>query len=125
MHLIDEACGFIGANPGVAQTISMAVGSALAFKLDGTSRVAVAFFGDAAVEAGLFWEAANFAALHKLPLMLVCENNTYATATPISARQPDTPIVERVSGVRRQLQMGVAVERPGHPLPRVLLQLRY
>lgn len=98
MHLIDEACGFLGANPGVAQTISLAVGSALAFKLDGSKQVAVAFFGDAAVEAGIFWEAANFAALHKLPLMLICENNTYATATPISARQPDTPITDRVKG---------------------------
>jgi pyruvate dehydrogenase E1 component alpha subunit len=98
MHLSDESVGLMGASPVVGDTISLAVGSALASKLDGSNRVAVAYFGDSAVETGQFWEAANFAALHRLPLMLVCENNQYATATHISQRQPPSPIYQRVTG---------------------------
>ena len=96
MHLCDEAVGFSGASPIVGDSVSLAVGSAMAFKMDGSSRVAVAFFGDAAVETGQFWEAVNFATLQHLPIMFVSENNTYATATHISLRQPPTPIYQRV-----------------------------
>ncbi|MFQ6027791.1 MAG: thiamine pyrophosphate-dependent enzyme, partial [Dehalococcoidia bacterium] len=71
---------------------------AMAFKFDRTDQVAVACFGDSAVETGQFWEVANFATLHQLPLMLVCENNQYATATHIEQRQPPTPIHQRVAG---------------------------
>lgn len=98
MHLSDEAAGFLGASPGVGDTISIAVGSAMAFKMSGSGNVAVACFGDAAVETGQFWEAVNFAALHHLPLMLVCENNLYATSTHISQRQPAGSIHQRVKG---------------------------
>ena len=98
MHLADESVGLMGASPTVGDCISLAVGSAMAFKLDGTSRVAVAFFGDAAVETGQFWEAVNFAALKRLPIMFICENNLYATATHISQRQPPGPIYDRVKG---------------------------
>ena len=98
MHLVDESAGMMGAMPVVGDYVSMAIGSAIAFKLDGTGRVAVAFFGDSTVEAGQFWEAANYAALHRLPIMFVCENNSYATATHISQRQPPSPIFERVKG---------------------------
>ena len=98
MHLVDESAGMMGAIPVVGDYVSMAIGSAIAFKLDGTDRVAVAFFGDSAVETGQFWEAANYAALHRLPIMFVCENNSYATATHISQRQPPSPIFERVKG---------------------------
>ena len=97
MHLVDESAGFMGAAPVVGDAVSMAIGSALGFKMDGSGRVAVAFFGDSAVETGQFWEAANFAALHRLPVMLICENNLYATATPMAQRQPATPIHQRVS----------------------------
>ena len=98
MHLTDESVGFMGASPVVGDGISLAVGSAMAFKLEDNQRVAVAFFGDAALETGQFWEAANFSALHQLPVLFVCENNLYATATHISQRQPPTPIHERVKG---------------------------
>ena len=96
MHLVDESVGFMGATPIVGDYVSLAVGSAMAFKMDGSGRVAVAFFGDSTVETGQFWEAANFAALHQLPVMFICENNLYATATHISQRQPASPIHERV-----------------------------
>ena len=98
MHLVDESVGFMGASPTVGDCVSLAIGSAMAFKLDGTGRVAVACFGDAAVETGQFWESVNFAALNKLPIMLICENNLYATTTHISQRQPPSPIYERVKG---------------------------
>jgi len=98
MHLVDESAGLMGAMPVVGDYISMAVGSAMAFKLDGAGRVAVAFFGDSAVETGQFWEAANFSALHRLPVMFICENNLYATSTHVSERQPPGPIFERVNG---------------------------
>ena len=96
MHLVDESVGFMGAMPIVGDYVSLAIGSAMAFKLDGSGRMAVAFFGDSTVETGQFWEAVNFAALHRLPVMFICENNQYATATHISQRQPATPISERV-----------------------------
>jgi len=98
MHLTDEAAGVMGAMPVVGDYIALAVGSAMAFKMDSTDRVVVAFFGDSAVETGQFWEAANYAALHRLPVMFICENNMYSTATHISERQPPGPIFRRVEG---------------------------
>jgi pyruvate dehydrogenase E1 component alpha subunit len=98
MHLMDEAAGLTGSSPVVGDAISLAIGSAMAFKLDGSGRVAMACFGDSGVETGQFWEAASFAALHKLPVMFFCENNQYATATHISMRQPAGEIYERVKG---------------------------
>lgn len=96
MHLVDAAVNFTEACTAVGDCISLAVGAAMAFKLDGSQRVAVACSGDATVETGQFWEAVNFATLHRLPIMFICENNLYSTATPISQRQPDTPIYERL-----------------------------
>ena len=61
-------------------------------------RVAVAFFGDGAVEGGAFHESLNFASLWKLPVLFVCENNFYATHSHQSARQPADNIHERASG---------------------------
>ena len=96
MHLEDDSVCFTEASTAVGDCISLAVGAALAFKLDGNDRVAVACSGDSTVETGQFWESVNFAALHRLPIMFVSENNTYSTATPIHQRQPDTPIHERL-----------------------------
>jgi len=56
--------------------------------------VCVVYFGDAAVEEGVFYEATSFAALHNLPIVYVCENNLYSTHTHISARQPNRPIAD-------------------------------
>jgi len=98
MHLVDPAVGMMGASAIVAGTIPLAVGSALAFQMQGTDRVAVAFFGDGAVEQGAFHESLNFAALRKLPVLFVCENNFYATHSPLSARQPGDNIYQRAAG---------------------------
>lgn len=92
MHLIDPAAGFLGAVPIVASTIPLAVGAAWAAKLQGTSRVAVAFFGDGAFEEGVVHESINFAALHRLPMVFVCENNLYSVYTHLDERQPARPI---------------------------------
>jgi TPP-dependent pyruvate/acetoin dehydrogenase alpha subunit len=88
MHLVDLDAGFLGAVPIVASTIPMAVGAALAAKLRDQPRVAVVFFGDAAVEEGVTHEALNFASLESLPVVFVCENNLYSVQTPLGDRQP-------------------------------------
>jgi len=94
MHLIDEPCGFMGTSAIVGSSIPVALGSAMAFKRENYSfpipiRVAVAFFGDAALETGVLYESINFAALHQLPIIFVCENNGYATQIPLNQRQPE------------------------------------
>jgi TPP-dependent pyruvate/acetoin dehydrogenase alpha subunit len=88
MHLVDLAAGFLGAVPIVGSTIPIATGAAFASKLRGEARVTVAFFGEGATEEGVFHESLNFAALHKLPIVFVCENNLYSVYSPLSVRQP-------------------------------------
>ena len=80
----------------VGTTIPLAVGYALAFKRQRSDRVVVAFFGDGATEEGVFTESLNFAALHKLPMLFVCENNFYAIHTPITRRWATQRLCERV-----------------------------
>jgi len=89
MHLTDLSAGFLGAVPIVGSTIPMAVGVALGALMKGESRVTVAFFGEGAVEEGVFHESVNFAALKKLPIIFVCENNRYSVYSPLSVRQPE------------------------------------
>jgi acetoin:2,6-dichlorophenolindophenol oxidoreductase subunit alpha len=94
MHLIDPACGMMGSAPIVAGTISLAVGAGLAAKMRKNRKMAVAFFGDGATGEGVLYESLNFAALKRLPVMFVCENNLYATHMPIGECRVDAPIVE-------------------------------
>ena len=96
MHLTDDEAGFVVSAPIVGASISFAVGIALASKIKSEDKVAVAFFGDGAVEEGIFWESVNFASVHKLPVLFVCENNLYATHSPILKRQPEERIADRV-----------------------------
>lgn len=98
MHLVQPDLGIMGASAIVGGTIPIAVGSALAAQMQGLDRVAVAFFGDGAVEEGVFHESLNFAALRKLPVLFACENNFYATHSHQSARQPADNIYERAPG---------------------------
>ena len=88
VHLSDMSVGMVAASAILAQTIPVAVGSALAFQMDGSSRVAVTFFGDGAVDEGVFHESLNWAAVKRLPVVFVCENNLYATHSPLSVRLP-------------------------------------
>lgn len=92
MHLIDLAAGVMGTSAIVAGTISHAGGAALTFRMRGQDSVAVSVFGDGATEEGVFHETMNFAALRKLPMIFVCENNLYATNTHIRDRQAQTEV---------------------------------
>ena len=78
MHLVDMDRNILGTSAVVATTIPLAVGYALALKREGRGRVVVSFFGDGATEEGAFAESLNFASLHDLPVLFVCENNGYA-----------------------------------------------
>jgi TPP-dependent pyruvate/acetoin dehydrogenase alpha subunit len=88
MHLVDLKAGFWGAVPIVGSTIPIAVGLAFAEHLKQGERVTAAFFGEAATEEGVFHESANFASLHKLAVVFVCENNLYSVYSPMYVRQP-------------------------------------
>lgn len=79
MHLLAKEVGILGTIPIVAGTVPLAAGAALAAKMRGTGEVAVAFFGDGAMEEGHVHETLNLAALYKLPLLFVCENNLYSS----------------------------------------------
>jgi len=99
MHLIDLAAGFLGAVPIVGSTIPIGVGAALASVLQDSPVLSVIFFGDAATEAGVFHESLNIAALYKLPVVMVCENNLYSVLSPLSVRKPkDREIVQLAQG---------------------------
>ncbi|NKQ55007.1 thiamine pyrophosphate-dependent dehydrogenase E1 component subunit alpha [Amycolatopsis sp. K13G38] len=83
MHVADPARGILGANAIVGACIPIALGGAFAANVLGQTNVAVAFFGDGAVAEGTFHESLNLAALWRLPVVFVCENNLYAEMTPI------------------------------------------
>jgi pyruvate dehydrogenase E1 component alpha subunit len=78
MHIADVEAGILGANGIVGGGMGLATGAALATKLAGRDEVAVCFFGDGALNQGIFHEAANMAAIWGLPVVYVCENNQYA-----------------------------------------------
>jgi pyruvate dehydrogenase E1 component alpha subunit len=97
VHLTDRSIGFIGSSPILGQGVALATGSALAFRMEGAPRVAVAFFGEAVFEEGVVYEAMNYASVNQLPVLYVCENNFYSTESPLSMRQPPgTELCERV-----------------------------
>jgi TPP-dependent pyruvate/acetoin dehydrogenase alpha subunit len=87
MHLASPEDGVMGASAVVASTISHAVGAALGSKIRGEGRVFVANFGDGATEQGVFHESLNFAALHKLPVLFLCEDNELAVHATKPERQ--------------------------------------
>ncbi|MFD8492841.1 thiamine pyrophosphate-dependent dehydrogenase E1 component subunit alpha [Amycolatopsis sp. NPDC059657] len=97
VHLVDHAAGFGGSAAILGEMIPVAVGAAWSFAMAGEPRVAVTFFGDGATEEGVFAESVNFAALHRLPVLFVCENNGYSIESPLRSRQPEgTTITDRV-----------------------------
>lgn len=88
MHLWDQPLGFYGSVPIVAGTVPLAVGAALAAKLQKSTAVAVAYLGDGAVEEGVVQESLNLARIQNLPVLFVVENNLFASHMHISQRQP-------------------------------------
>jgi pyruvate dehydrogenase E1 component alpha subunit len=95
MHLYDVDIGFLGANAVVGGGLPAITGAALAFKLRGEPRVAVAFFGDGATNIGTFHESLNLAQLWQVPAVYVCENNHYAESTPASQQLPIADLAKR------------------------------
>jgi TPP-dependent pyruvate/acetoin dehydrogenase alpha subunit len=97
VHITAPEVGFIATSAILGETTACAVGSALAFQMDASDRVAVTFFGEGAMDEGSFYESANYASLKRLPVLFVCENNLYATESPLQLRQPTgTDLCERV-----------------------------
>ncbi|MGR3294653.1 MAG: thiamine pyrophosphate-dependent dehydrogenase E1 component subunit alpha [Candidatus Bathyanammoxibius sp.] len=98
MHLVDPERGILGPSAIVGGGLPIAVGTALASSLRKDGRISVVFFGDGAVDEGVFHESLNFASFKKLPVFFVCENNFYATNSHQSARQPTDNIVGLAKG---------------------------
>ncbi len=88
VHLNAPEVGVMASAAIMGETIAVAVGSAMAFAMDRSPRVAVAFFGDGCVEEGIFHESLNFAVVKNLPVFFVCENNLYSVHSPLRMRQP-------------------------------------
>lgn len=97
MHIIDVENGVLGTSAIVGGGIPMGVGVALASHMKKENAVTVIFFGDGASEEGVFYESFNFAALKKLPVVFMCENNFYATNSPQDARQAVCKIASSAS----------------------------
>lgn len=92
MHLWDQPSGFYGSVPIVAGTVSLAVGAAIAAKLQNTTDVAVVYFGDGAAEEGVVHESLNLASIQDAPVLFVLENNLFSSHMHISLRQPTDAI---------------------------------
>ncbi len=98
MHLTSEEHGVMGSYAIIGAHLPIACGAALTFQYKGTDKVAVCFFGDGTTNIGAFHEALNFAAIWKLPVVFVCENNLYMEYTPISeVTAVEHPAADRAS----------------------------
>ncbi len=101
MHLTKASAGMLGSYAIVGAHLPMAVGAAWSARLRGTRQVAVAFFGDGATNIGAFHEALNLAAVWRLPVVFVCENNLYMEYTPIaSVTSAENPAADRAAAHR-------------------------
>ena len=100
MHITDITKGILGVNPIVGASVGHALGAALSSKVRQTTQVAVAFFGEGGAGIGITHECMNMAAIWKLPVIFVCENNGYAQATPFEYASAIANISERAAGYR-------------------------
>ncbi len=98
MHISNMALGMLGANGIVGGGPPIAMGAAFSNKFRKTNNVACCFFGDGASNEGSFHEAANMAALYKLPAVFVCENNGYGEYTPQANHQAIVDVADRAPG---------------------------
>jgi pyruvate dehydrogenase E1 component alpha subunit len=95
MHIADFSVGILGANGIVGGGFGIAVGAALACKLEGSDRVVVVFFGDGATQEGTFHEGMNLASIWRLPMIFACENNLYGANVSVSYAVPVKDLAER------------------------------
>ncbi len=98
MHIADFSVGILGANGVVGGGFPIIVGAGLSIKLRKTDQVGVVFFGDGAANRGTFHEACNMAAIWKLPIVFVCENNLYASTTPSAYSLAGGSVANRAAG---------------------------
>lgn len=98
MHIADLDGGNLGANAIVGDGIAIAVGAALGSRIKGTDQISMAFFGDGATGTGIFHEAVNLAAVLKLPVVFMCENNQYAVSTSVQYSSPVPTLSDRAKG---------------------------
>ncbi len=97
MHLYDRSCGLFGTNGLVGGGIPSAVGAGISARARGTDDIGVAFFGDGASNHAAFHESLNFAGVQNVPVVFVCENNLYATATALSRATLNPEIATRAA----------------------------
>src|SRR5919202_5560023 len=95
MHIADLDKGMLGANGIVGAGIPISTGAALGFWIQGAPRVAMCFFGDGAANQGAFHEGINFAAVYKLPVVFICENNQYAQYHALAQDLPIENVADR------------------------------
>jgi len=95
LHIGDVARGIMPANPVVGSSVPVAAGIGFAFRYRGEDRIAACFFGDGAINTGPLHEGLNLAALWKVPVLYVCENNQYAITTPIQTVSLVQPLSKR------------------------------
>ena len=88
MHLSDKDVGFLLSTAIVANSIPVAAGVALSKKIKKEEGLAIAFFGDGAIEEGVFYETINFSIIKNLPIIFICENNKYSVYSNLGVRQP-------------------------------------
>ena len=113
MHLVDLDAGFLMATPIVGGSIPVAVGAAHGKKVLGKEGLTAVFFGEGTTEEGVFSESLNYAALRKLPVLFVCENNLYSVYSPLEVRQPEERSrveIARAHGVKGFLGDGNSME---------------
>jgi pyruvate dehydrogenase E1 component alpha subunit len=104
MHLFDVSRRFYGGNAIVGGGLPIALGLALADKMQGRKRVTACFFGDGAVAEGVFHESMNLAALWKLPVLLLCENNQYAMGTALDRHQSQQNLALKAQSYKMEVE---------------------
>ena len=111
MHIADFSRGILGANGVVGGGFPIIVGAGLSIKLRNTSQVGVVFFGDGAANRGTFHEACNMAAIWKLHIVFVCENNLYAMGTALKLSESVTDIAQKAAayGIKSEAVDGMDV----------------
>ena len=112
MHLSDWSVNFMTTSAIVTSAIPEAVGYAYAQKYNNNEGVVICYHGDGAVDEGVYWESLNFASLHKLPILFVCENNKYAIYTHQRKRMLGDSISDRANsfGIKSFKVKGISTE---------------
>ena len=115
VHLTHLNKVFFASNAILGESIPLAVGSALSFAMRGMNNIAVAFFGDAVWEEGVIYESLNYAAIHSLPVLFICENNSYSTESPLTHRK-----AKNSEFINRSNSFGVqSIKIDGNDLPKI------